>query len=230
MTARAASADPADPADSRPAALVVDYGGVLTTSLAESTQAWCAADGIDLRQFAELMREWFGEPTGTDAATNPVHALEVGQLALPDFEQQLAERLQSRTGRPLAAGGLVARMFAGFRQEQAMVTAVRRAKAAGLATALLSNSWGLDYPREGWDELFDVTVISGEVGLRKPDPRIYRMVAERLGLPPQRCVFVDDLRPNVRAAVEVGMIGVHHTDPDTTVDELEVIFEVPLRG
>jgi len=218
-----------EPATARPAALVVDYGGVLTTSLTESTVAWCESDGIDLRQFADLMAEWFGEPAGTDAAANPVHALEIGQLTLPDFEQRLAERLRTRTGQRPVADGLVSRMFAGFRQEPLMVTAVRRAKAAGLATALLSNSWGLDYPRDGWEEMFDVTVISGEVGMRKPDPRIYRLVAERLGLPAERCVFVDDLRPNVRAAVGVGMIGVHHTDADTTLGELEAIFEVSLR-
>lgn len=230
MTAAEPSTDAAAEAGTdRPAALVVDYGGVLTTSLTESTVAWCESDGIDVRQFAGLMAEWFGEPAGTDAVTNPVHALEIGQLTLPDFEQRLAERLRTRTGdRPVAAG-LVSRMFAGFRQEPAMVTAVRRAKTAGLATALLSNSWGLDYPREGWDEMFDVTVISGEVGLRKPDPRIYQLVAQRLGLPAGRCVFVDDLRPNVRAAVDVGMIGVHHTDADTTLGELEAIFEVSLR-
>jgi putative hydrolase of the HAD superfamily len=120
-------------------------------------------------------------------------------------------------------------MFAGFRSEPVMHDVLRHARAAGIATALLSNSWGLDYPREGWDELFDVVVISGEVGMRKPEPGIYLRAAADLGLPPQRCVVVDDLTPNVRGAVAVGMVGVHHTDPEQTVVELEALFGVPLR-
>jgi epoxide hydrolase-like predicted phosphatase len=107
---------------------------------------------------------------------------------------------------------------------------VRRVREAGYKTALLSNSWGMDYPREGWTELFDVTVISGEVGMRKPDPDIYQLCAEQLELPPQACVFVDDLSPNVRGAVAVGMVGVLHRTYDETVVELEALFGLELSG
>jgi epoxide hydrolase-like predicted phosphatase len=99
-----------------------------------------------------------------------------------------------------------------------------------LATALLSNSWGLDYPREIWGDLFDVVVISGEVGMRKPESRIFHLAAERLGLPPRACVFVDDLAPNVRGAAAVGMVGVHHVTPQQTIEELEALFGISLRG
>jgi putative hydrolase of the HAD superfamily len=159
-----------------------------------------------------------------------VHALERGEFAVPDFERELAARLRTHEGRPVEAEGLLARMFAGFEREPAMVGVVRRARSAGLRTALLSNSWGLDYPREGWDELFDAVVISGEVGMRKPEPRIYRHTAARLGVEPSECVFVDDLRPNVVGAVDVGMVGVHHITPDDTVLELEALFGIPLRS
>ena len=124
---------------------------------------------------------------------------------------------------------MLTRMFAGFQPEPTMLDVVRAARTTGVRTGLLSNSWGLDYPREGWDTLFDAVVISGEVGLRKPDPAIYRLAAERLGLPPDQIVFVDDLAPNVRAAAAVGMVGVHHTDVDTTAGELEVMLGVSLR-
>ena len=107
---------------------------------------------------------------------------------------------------------MLARMFAGFRPEPDMIGVVGTARAAGIRTGLLSNSWGLDYPREGWDELFDVVVISGEVGLRKPDPAIYLLAADRLRLRPAEVVFVDDLAPNVRGAAAAGMVGVQHTD------------------
>lgn len=65
--------------------------------------------------------------------------------------------------------------------------------------------------------------------MRKPDPEIYRYAADRLGVRPEECVFVDDLRPNVGGAVEVGMVAIHHTDPEETVRELEALFGIPLR-
>jgi epoxide hydrolase-like predicted phosphatase len=120
-------------------------------------------------------------------------------------------------------------MFAGFRDDEGMMGVVTRAREAGLRTALLSNSWGNEYDRELLGRLFDTVVISGEVGLRKPEPEIYRLTASRLGVEPAQCVFVDDLAPNVRGAVAVGMVGVHHIDTATTVAELEALFEVALR-
>jgi putative hydrolase of the HAD superfamily len=107
---------------------------------------------------------------------------------------------------------------------------VKHAKRAGFATALLSNSWGNDYPRDEWDVMFDVVVISGEVGMRKPEHEIFTLTADKLGVPPAQCVFVDDLLPNITAAAEVGMTGVHHISQHQTVEELETLFEVPLRG
>jgi putative hydrolase of the HAD superfamily len=110
-----------------------------------------------------------------------------------------------------------------------MVDVVRKARAAGIRTGLLSNSWGFDYPREGWPELFDAVVISGEVGLRKPDPEIYALAADRLGLPAESIVFVDDLPPNVRAATAAGMVGVLHSEAAATAAELETLLGLSLR-
>jgi epoxide hydrolase-like predicted phosphatase len=211
-------------------ALIVDWGGVLTTPLQDSMLAWCDADGIDYVAFRAVMKDWLGTSYGDEAAINPVHALERGEMEVPDFERELGRRLRTFDGQPVEVPGLLTRMFAGFGPLPPMIEAVRHAKAAGLATALLSNSWGNDYPREGWTELFDVVVISGEVGMRKPEPEIFRLTAERLGLAPEQCVFVDDLRPNVRGATAVGMVGIHHVTPQETLDALEALFEVPMRG
>lgn len=205
--------------------LLVDYGGVLTNPLTETVGAWLRADGIEPSRFTELMRRWLA--TGADR--NALHDLETGRISPADFERLLATELAGPDGAPPAHDGLLGRMFAGFRPDVGMLDAVRKAHAGGIRTGLLSNSWGFDYPRDGWDDLFDIVVISGEVGLRKPDPEIYTLAAERLALPAGAIVFVDDLGPNVRAATEAGMVGVRHVDPDTTVEELERLLGLSLR-
>jgi epoxide hydrolase-like predicted phosphatase len=213
-----------------PRALVVDYGGVLTEPLDDAMAQWCAAERVSAEGFAAVMKDWLGTSSGEAALTNPVHGLERGELTIEEFERELAQRLRTVDGGAVEAAGLLARMFAGFEAPQpAMLEALRQARSAGLRTALLSNSWGLDYPRAGWDELFDTVVISGEVGMRKPEPEIYLLAASRLGVAAAECVFVDDLAPNIRGAVAVGMVGIQHRDAEQTVGELEGVFGLSLR-
>ncbi|MBP2474561.1 HAD superfamily hydrolase (TIGR01509 family) [Crossiella equi] len=115
--------------------------------------------------------------------------------------------------------------------EPPLFEVLRRARQAGLRTALLSNAEGPGPdPDSAFGRLFDILVLSGEVGVAKPDEHIYRLTAQRLGLAPEECVFVDDLAVNIRGAVATGMVGVHHTGVETTVAELEVLFDVPLGG
>jgi len=204
-------------------ALIVDYGGVLTVPLRATIEPWLELDRIDPERFRALMRQWFGP----EAADNIGHDLETGRLAPAEFQRMFAAKLRRADGTLPQPDGLLERMFAGFTQDPAMTDVLRRARKHGLRTALLSNSWGFDYPRDGWDDLFDTVVISGEVGLRKPDPEIYRLAAKRLGVPPWTCVFVDDLTPNIRGAAAVGMIGVLHRNVPTTIAELEAIFHQP---
>jgi putative hydrolase of the HAD superfamily len=213
-----------------PRALIVDFGGVLTSPLQESMAAWCRGDGVDPAEFRAVIKQWLTTPAGEGGERNPVHALERGELPAPDFERALAARLRTADGRPLDPAGLLDRIFAGLTPAPEMVEAVRRAKAAGCSTALLSNSWGNQYPRDGWSELFDAVVISGEVQLRKPDPDIFALTALRLGLPPGQCVFVDDLESNVRGADAVGMVGVHHVTASRTLERLQGLLGVDLRG
>ena len=209
-------------------ALVVDWGGVLTGPMSEVARSWAADDGIDLDVYSSVMRRWLGEEYGAEARLNPIHALERGEMTLPDFEVRLAAALSEGTGRPVEAEGLMGRMFARLVHAPDMAGLVRRARTAGLRTALLSNSWGNDYPRDGWDEMFDAVVISGEVGMRKPEPRIFEHVVSLLELPASACVFVDDVPAYVAAAVGVGMVGVRHTSYETTRTELEALFDLDL--
>ncbi|HEY8372197.1 MAG TPA: HAD-IA family hydrolase [Pseudonocardiaceae bacterium] len=115
------------------------------------------------------------------------------------------------------------------RGEPPLIGVLRQARRVGLRTALLSNAGDGGEDPPWWGELFDTVVLSGRVGMAKPDPAIYLLTAERLGLPPAACVFVDDLAVNVRGAARAGMVGVQHTTVADTIDELEALFGLPLR-
>jgi len=111
-----------------------------------------------------------------------------------------------------------------------MLDAVLKARQAGIRTGLISNSWGTSrYDRSRLGELFDGVVISGEVGIRKPAPEIYALGAERIGVWPDRCVFVDDLPFNLEPAAELGMATVHHLSAEQTIAELEQLLGTELR-
>lgn len=111
-----------------------------------------------------------------------------------------------------------------------MLDAVGAARRAGVKTGLLSNSWGLDhYPRKRLRHLFDAIVISGEVGLRKPDPAIFELTVNRLGVTPGSVVFVDDHPGHLKAALGAGMTTVLHRRPEETIRELERLFGIRLR-
>lgn len=204
-------------------ALVVDFGGVLTTSLLESFQAFCEREGVDPARMEALIRTSYheGDPE------SPVTLVETGRMSTEEFERHLAEALSEGLHRPVSADGLVGRMLGGIRPDERMLEGVRRIRKEGIATALLSNSWDLRHYADLRDGLFDVVVISGEVGLRKPDPEIYSLTAERLELPPQLCVFVDDHPGNVQAAQAAGMTGVWHAEAEETLRRLEDLFELP---
>src|SRR5437588_10628450 len=120
-------------------------------------------------------------------------------------------------------------MFRAMEPDQAMIEAVRRARRAGVRTGLISNSWGAgQYDRARLAELFDGVVISAQVGIRKPDPEIYSLGAERAGLPPEECVYVDDLRGNLKPARAMGMATVHHVTAAETVPQISELLGVSL--
>lgn len=209
--------------------LVVDFGGVLTTSIAEAFRTFCQREGIDHERLKAILRSSYAVGTDPDAM---VALLETGRLERAEFERRLAEALSAGLPAPLEHIDLLARMLGGIRFDVPMVEAVEAAHRAGVRTAMLSNSWGVEgYPRQLLDQLFDEVVISGEIGMRKPDPEVFRLAARRLRLPTGECVFVDDVRGNVEAAQAVGMRGVVHEEAGRTIPELEALLGVGLdRG
>jgi putative hydrolase of the HAD superfamily len=213
--------------------LLVDWGGVLTGSVFDPFEEWARADGIDYPHYQGVLAELLGPSAppllpSKDDQPNPIHALERGELDNPEFEKLLAKRLRMRDGTAVNHQGMLERMFSQLQHAPDMNALVQRAHSLGIPTALLSNSWGNAYPRTMWNDMFDAVIISGEVGLRKPEPEIYLLAAKRLGLTPQECVFVDDLAINIRGAVSVGMVGVHHKSYEGTLLELESILGVSL--
>jgi putative hydrolase of the HAD superfamily len=195
--------------------LLVDYGGVLTTNLFHSFAAFCTDEGLD----PQALRGAFA---GDKEAAKMLVAFEKGKMEEAEFEVALAGKLG------VAPESLIDRLFARMSADAAMVDAVAAAKRAGVRCGLLSNSWGHRYDRTRWEELFDATVISGEVGIRKPDAGIYALAAERLSVPPAEIVFVDDIPHNLPPAEALGMATVHHTDSAKTIAALEDLLGVPL--
>ena len=197
--------------------LLVDFGGVLTTDVFASFQAFCEAEGLEPARVRDLFM-------GDETARQLLFDLEIGALTEEEFEPRFAAVLEIEEH-----AGLIDRLFGGMRPDERMLEAVRAAKRAGVRTGMVSNSWGRGrYDRSLFPELFDGVVISGEIGLRKPDPRIYELGAEAIGLAPELCVFVDDLPGNLKPARELGMATVHHRDAEETVAQLEELLGVSL--
>ena len=197
--------------------LLVDWGGVMTSNMFETFTGFCTREGLSPDVVAKQFRN---DPASRELLVG----LETGALPEDQFEVAFAEIL----GVP--APGLIDRMFADGRLDEPMQRAVRKARGHGIRTGLLSNSWGTRrYDRALLAELFDAVVISGEVGMRKPTPEIYTLAAERIGLEPAQCVFVDDLRFNLDPAAELGMTTILHRDSEQTIAELERGFSVNLR-
>src|SRR6266700_6525975 len=211
--------------------VITDWGGVLTTPILTTVQAWIQADGIDWDSYRTVVRGWVFDAYGPDGSQNPVHALERGECSGAEFEQLLAAQLLRIDGGAVTAEGLLQRMFAASARVPAMYDTIRTLRGVGFRTALLSNSWGCDeYPRADFPALFDTVVISGECGMRKPEQGIFLHAAQGLGLEPEQGVFVDDIEANVAAATACGMTGVHHTEAAQTVATLQDLLGVALDG
>jgi putative hydrolase of the HAD superfamily len=191
--------------------LLLDFGGVLTSSLYGRMAEFCTEAGLPADAITSALR--------TAEGRSVLALAEAGQVPQRDFEVMLARQLG------LPDEGLIARLIAADRMppRAEMADLARRARAGGIRTGLLSNSWGAGgydvYTGYDLAALFDVVVISHLVGLRKPERPIFELAAEKLGVAPADCVFVDDARANVATARELGMAAVHFTgDPGHLAD------------
>jgi putative hydrolase of the HAD superfamily len=176
--------------------LILDFGGVVTTDFYGALSAFCTREGLDSGAFLHVLRD-------TAEGREALAAVECGQMPQREYEQVIGRLLG------LPDTGLLARALADLKPRPEVLELTRRARAAGIRTAALSNSWGIGgyAPYDGYDldGLFDAVVISDQVGLRKPSPEIYQLTAAKIGLPAGECLFVDDTPANLPQAAELGM-------------------------
>ncbi|HEY7071670.1 MAG TPA: HAD-IA family hydrolase [Acidimicrobiales bacterium] len=205
-------------------AVIFDVGGVISTSPFEAFTRYESANGLPEGLLRGL--------NATNPDSNAWARMERSEVDLPGFAA-LYEAEAAAAGHTI--DGLAVLALLSGEMRPAMVEAVRRCHER-LKTAFLTNNFGPgggadrgDGPWNGLSEHVDVIVESSRVGLRKPDPAIYRLVCEELGVEPHEAVFLDDLGVNLKPARALGMTTIKVVDPDAALAELEAVVGFPLR-
>lgn len=207
-------------------AIVTDFGGVLTTPLADAFAAFHADTGVSPAELFESMEEAFRE-----RGTHPLHEMEKGLLTEADFIAQLDELLEKRLGRTARMSDFREIYFQTLSPNETMIDLMADLRERRYRMALLTNNireweplWKSMAPI---DDLFEVVVDSSNVGLRKPEPEIYSLTLDRLGMNPAECLFVDDMEVNCFAASELGFQAVCFRDNDQAIAEIEAALSDP---
>jgi epoxide hydrolase-like predicted phosphatase len=195
-------------------AVIFDFGGVLMRTEDRGPRTKLARSLG--RTYTELEELVFNGPTGLPSS--------LGELSAEQHWSSVAKTLQiTETQIP----SFQDKFWGGDRMDSQLVDYIRGLK-GHYRTALLSNAWTdlRSYLEKRWKiaDAFDLMVISAEIGLAKPDQRIYRLVLERLQVPAQAAIFLDDVFENVEAARSVGLTGIHFRSADQARAELEQIL------
>jgi putative hydrolase of the HAD superfamily len=210
-------------------AVIWDFGGVLTGSPFDNFRRFEKENG--------LPDDFLRGINATNPDDNAWARFERADIDLDEFDRQFAD--ESAAAGHRVPGGEVIRLLA-VDIRPAMVEALSRI-AARLPTACITNNVNAGQgpgmvrtPERAAAvaevmTLFRVIVESSKVGLRKPDPRIYRMACDELGVDPSAAIYLDDLGVNLKPARAMGMTTLKVTDPDATLDELEGLLDMVLR-
>ena len=207
--------------------MISDFGGVLTTPLLKSFLAFQDETGVPFEALGRAMQRIAdADPDGR----HPLHELEKGRITEPDFLELMADNLEPELGHRPEMHRFSEIYFRALEPNQPMVALMREIKRRGLRMALLTNNvrewepyWRKMLPV---DEIFEVIVDSGFVGMRKPEPEIYELTLERLGdVRAAECLFVDDFEENCSTASELGMTAVHYRDPEQAIAEIEAALD-----
>lgn len=191
--------------------VISDFGGVLTTPLLDAFASVQDRVGIPPRSFGEALHS-----LAENGGKNPLFELECGRITEVEFQRQLADALEPILGHRPEIAEFGQLLFEALDPNPGMIDLIREVRRDGYRAALLTNNvkeweatWRSMLPV---DELFETVVDSAFVGCRKPDPPIYHLTLERVGLEPEQCIFIDDMEINIDAANEIGIHGVHFRD------------------
>ena len=208
---------------SRIEAIVSDFGGVLTSPLLDSFAAFQDSSGISLEQLGMAMAA-----IAVRDGTNPLHELETGRMSEAGFLGQLSGQLSSQLGRSVELHGFGERYFHNLHPNERMIEYMRELRGRGYRMAICTNNvreweplWRAKLPVE---EIFEVVVDSAFVGTRKPEPRIYEITLERLGVAAPAAVLLDDIELNCKGARELGLEAVWFQSTDQAIAELEEVL------
>ena len=200
-------------------AVISDFGGVLTTPLIQSFVAFQDQTGIAMEMLGSAMQR-MAERDGS----HPLFELEKGELTEASSLERIAEELEPELGHRPEMHRFSEIYFEALKPNPPMIDLMRDLKGRGLQMALLTNNvreweplWRSMVPI---DELFEVVVDSAFVGCRKPDPEIYEITLERIGLAGNDCLFVDDVDVNCDAARELGTTAVHFQVNEQAIEEI----------
>lgn len=201
-------------------AVIADFGGVLTSPLLDSFAAFQDSTGISLEALGRAMAA-----IAVKQGANPLFELETGRLTEADFVRSLSEELTAQLGRDVELHGFGERYFEHLHPNERMIDYMRELRDRGYRLAICTNNvreweqlWRAKLPV---DELFEVVVDSGFVGVRKPEPRIYEITLERLGVPAADTLFIDDVELNCAAARDLGLTAVWFRSTDQAIDDIE---------
>jgi len=209
---------------SRIRAVISDFGGVLTTPLVQAFAAMQESSGISTAALGTAMGR-IAEAQGA----HPLFELETGHLSEHDFLARLGEELTADLGRDVQLHGFGEAYFGHLDPNEPLIDYMRSLRGRGYRMAILTNNVREWEPR--WramlpvDEIFELVVDSGFVGMRKPDPAIYELTLERLGLAAADCLFVDDTDVNCEAARALGIAAVHFRANEQAIGEIESALE-----
>jgi putative hydrolase of the HAD superfamily len=204
-------------------AVISDFGGVLTVPLLGAFEQIQDGTNVPPEAYGEAMAYSLRED-----GVHPLFALERGEIAETDFLSRVERGLAESAGITVSLHGFGVRLMDALAPNRELFDYYRTLRRdRGMRFALCTNNvreWEpLWRPKLPIDELFEVVVDSAFVGTRKPEPEIYAITLERLGLPGEACAFVDDLAVNIDAAREVGMHGILFRDTEQTIAELAAL-------
>jgi len=210
--------------EARIEAVVSDFGGVLTTPLVQSFMAFQDETGISTETLGKAMQ------AATEAnGDNPLFEMERGEITEVAFLDQLTDSLEPLLGHRPEMHRFKEIYFEALEPNQPMIGLMRELKESGYRMAMLTNNvqeweplWRSMLPV---DEIFETVVDSGFVGCRKPESKIYAITLERLGLPAERCLFVDDVLVNCEGAERAGMTAIHFQENDQTIARIRNVLE-----